>query len=122
MPSADKLPLVRNALRLLADTLTSHDRVAIVVYAGNGGEGIQLAYRVARQHCTRGGVNRVILATDGDFNVGVTSQDALARLIEQERASGVFLSVLGVGTGNLQDSAMEAPADTWRGPLGDGAV
>lgn len=145
MQTPDKLPLVRQALRLLAASLTARDRVSIVVYAGssglvlpptpgdrkrdidqaiasleaggstNGGEGIRLAYRIARQHFARDGVNRVILATDGDFNVGVTSQDALVRLIEEERASGVFLSVLGVGTGNLQDSTMETLADKGNG-------
>jgi Ca-activated chloride channel family protein len=144
MPS-DKLPLVQSAMRMLVDALNDHDRVAIVVYAGasglalpstpgtdkatiaraiadlrpggstNGAEGIQLAYRIARQHFIRGGVNRVVLATDGDFNVGVTSQDALVRLIEQERESGVFLSVLGVGTGNLKDSTMEKLADKGNG-------
>ncbi len=145
MMSPDKLPLVRNSMRMLVDVLTPADRVAIVVYAGasglvlpstpgsrkevihraiagleagggtNGAEGIRLAYQVARQHFIRNGVNRVILATDGDFNVGVTSQDELVRLIEQERASGVFLSVLGVGTGNLKDSTMEKLADKGNG-------
>jgi Ca-activated chloride channel homolog len=145
MSSADKLPLVRSALRLFAGTLTARDRVAIVVYAGatglvlpstrgsdtaaidraiaeleaggstNGGAGIELAYRLAREQFIRGGVNRVILATDGDFNVGITSHDALIRLIEHERASGVFLSVLGVGTGNLKDSVMEQLADKGNG-------
>jgi Ca-activated chloride channel homolog len=145
MMSDDKLPLVRTAMRMLADTLTARDRVAIVVYAGasglvlpstsgdrkaaihhaiaelqaggstNGASGIRLAYSVARDHFIRGGINRVILATDGDFNVGVTSQDELVRLIEQERASGVFLSVLGVGTGNLKDSTMEKLADKGNG-------
>ena len=82
----------------------------------NGAAGIQLAYQVAREHFIRGGVNRVILATDGDFNVGVTSQDALVRLIEREaRSRGVFLSVLGVGTGNLKDSTMEKLADKGNG-------
>ena len=70
---------------------------------------------VARKHFIRDGINRVVLATDGDFNVGVTSQDELVRLIEQERASGVFLSVLGVGTGNLKDSTMEKLADKGNG-------
>ena len=70
---------------------------------------------MARRHFIRGGVNRVVLATDGDFNVGVTSQDELVRLIEEERASGVFLSVLGVGTGNLKDSTMEKLADKGNG-------
>ena len=145
MMPADKLPLVRNAMRMLANVLTARDRVAIVVYAGasglvlpstpgdqkatihhaiahlesggstNGAAGIRLAYKVAREHFIRGGVNRVVLATDGDFNVGVTSQDELVRLIEQERASGVFLSVLGVGTGNLKDSTMERLADKGNG-------
>ena len=145
MAPPDKLPLVRNAMRMLANVLTARDRVAIVVYAGasglvlpstpgdrkavihraiaelesggstNGAAGIRLAYNVAREHFIRGGVNRVVLATDGDFNVGVTSQDELVRLIEQERASGVFLSVLGVGTGNLKDSTMEKLADRGNG-------
>jgi Ca-activated chloride channel homolog len=145
MASPDKLPLIRSALRMFADTLTSRDRVAIVVYAGssglvlpsvpgdhrgaihraiaeldaggstNGGQGIQLAYRVARTNFIAGGVNRVILATDGDFNVGITSHAALVTLIERERASGVFLSVLGVGTGNLKDATMEMLADKGNG-------
>lgn len=145
MASPDKLPLVRQSLRLFAADLTARDRIAIVVYAGasglalpstsgdaratidaaidrleaggstNGGEGIQLAYRVAREHFVKGGVNRVLLATDGDFNVGITSRDALERLIETERESGVFLSVLGVGTGNLGDATMEALADRGNG-------
>jgi Ca-activated chloride channel family protein len=145
MATADKLPLVRTAMRMLADVLTARDRVAIVVYAGasglvlpstpgdrknaihraiaelesggstNGAAGITLAYRVARDNFIRGGVNRVVLATDGDFNVGVTSQDELIRLIEEQRASGVFLSVLGVGTGNLKDSTMEKLADKGNG-------
>jgi Ca-activated chloride channel family protein len=145
MAAADKLPLVRAAMEMLVDTLTAADRLAIVVYAGasglvlpatpgdrktvinqtigrlesggstNGGAGIQLAYRVAREGFIPGGVNRVILATDGDFNVGVTSADELVRLIEEQRASGVFLSVLGVGTGNLKDSTMEKLADKGNG-------
>jgi Ca-activated chloride channel family protein len=145
MASPDKLPLVRNAMRMLVNTLTAQDRIAIVVYAGasglvlpsthgdrkeairralaqleaggstNGAAGITLAYRVARQHFVEGGVNRVILATDGDFNVGVTNQDELIRLIERERSTGVFLSVLGVGTGNLKDSTMEKLADKGNG-------
>jgi Ca-activated chloride channel homolog len=145
MDSPDKLPLVQTAMRMLVDALNERDRVAIVVYAGasgvalpstpgfekariaraiadlepggstNGAAGIQLAYRIAREHFIRDGVNRVVLATDGDFNVGVTSQDALVRLIERERESGVFLSVLGVGTGNLKDSTMEKLADKGNG-------
>ena len=145
MASDDKLPLVRRSLHLLTDRLGPADRIAMVVYAGssglalpttsgedkaaihaaidrlesggstNGGEGIKLAYRLAREQFVRGGVNRVILATDGDFNVGVTSEDQLVRLIERERKSGVFLTVLGVGAGNLQDSTMEALADKGNG-------
>jgi Ca-activated chloride channel family protein len=145
MMPADKLPLVRTAMRMLTDVLTERDRVAIVVYAGssglvlpsttgdqkerihqalagleaggstNGAQGIQLAYEVARKHFVRGGVNRVVLATDGDFNVGVTSQSELVDLIERERESGIFLSVLGVGTGNLKDSTMEKLADKGNG-------
>src|SRR5207249_738538 len=80
-----------------------------------GAAGIRLAYQIAREQFVRGGVNRVVLATDGDFNVGVTSQDELVRLIEQERASGIFLSVLGVGTDNLKDSTMEKLADKGNG-------
>jgi Ca-activated chloride channel family protein len=145
MMDDDKLPLVQHGLRMLTRVLTAQDRVAIVVYAGstglrlpsvsgdqkhtieaainglnaggstNGAAGIQLAYRTAREHFIKDGVNRVILATDGDFNVGVTSQDELVRLIEKEREGGVFLSVLGVGTGNLQDSTMEKLADKGNG-------
>jgi Ca-activated chloride channel family protein len=145
MDEPRKLPLVKSSLRTLAEQLSSRDRVAIVVYAGtsglvlpstpgdrkgeiisaidrleaggstNGGEGIQLAYRVARENFIKGGTNRVILSTDGDFNVGVTSDDALVRLIEQERQDGIFLSVLGVGTGNLNDSMMEKLADRGNG-------
>ncbi len=145
MTSADKLPLVKTSMRMLAETLTPADRVAIVVYAGasglalpsttgdraariqeaiesltpggstNGAAGIQLAYQIATEHFVRDGINRVILATDGDFNVGVTSQGELLRLIEEKRKSGVFLSVLGVGTGNLKDSTMEKLADAGNG-------
>lgn len=145
MSSADKLPLVQRSLRLLTEQLDVRDRVSIVVYAGseglvleptsgrergaileaierlesggstNGGAGIALAYKTAREHFIEGGVNRVILCTDGDFNVGVTSRDELVKLIEQERKSGVFLSVLGFGTGNLKDSSMEQLADKGNG-------
>ena len=145
MVPPDKLPLVRTSMRMLADILTERDRVAIVVYAGasglvlpstpgdqkerihqslarleaggstNGASGIKLAYEVARNNFIRGGVNRVILATDGDFNVGVTNQSELVDLIEHERESGIFLSVLGVGTGNLKDSTMEKLADKGNG-------
>ena len=145
MQSADKLPLVKTAMKMLAETLTSQDRVAIVTYAGstgvalpatrgdrgtviqdaisaltaggstNGGAGIQLAYQIAAENFVKGGVNRVILATDGDFNVGITSIEALAQLIEEKRGTGVFLSVLGVGTGNLKDATMEKLADKGNG-------
>ncbi len=145
MVPPDKLPLVRTAMRMLADTLTSQDRVAIVVYAGasglvlpstsgdrraeidraianlqaggstNGASGIQLAYDTAAASFVKDGVNRVILATDGDFNVGVTSQGDLVRLIETQRERGIFLSVLGVGTGNLRDADVEMLADRGNG-------
>jgi len=145
MDQPDKLPLVKTAMRMLTDTLTANDRVAIVVYAGasglalgstpgdrkvaikqaiaelsaggstNGAEGIRLAYDTAAEHFIKGGINRVILATDGDFNVGVTNQGDLTRLIENERSRGIFLSVLGVGTGNLKDSTMEKLADRGNG-------
>jgi Ca-activated chloride channel homolog len=141
MDEPDKLPLLKAALRRLVMQLGPRDRLAMVVYAGraglvlpstpgdrhaemldaldrleaggstNGGDGIVLAYRVAREGFLEGGVNRVVLATDGDFNVGVTSEGDLTRLIETERKSGVFLSVLGFGRGNLGDSTMEALAD-----------
>ena len=145
MQPQDKLPLVQASMRMLTDTLRARDRVAIVVYAGasglalpptpgdhkaeihraiaglhaggstNGAAGIELAYATAREHFERDGINRVILATDGDFNVGVTSHEELLRLIERERKSGVFLSVLGVGEGNLQDATMELLADKGNG-------
>jgi Ca-activated chloride channel family protein len=145
MASPDKLPLVKTAMRMLTATLTPADRVAIVVYAGasgtalpstsgadrarieqaiedlkpggstNGAAGIQLAYDLAAQSFIKGGINRVILASDGDFNVGMTSQGDLLRLIEEKRERGVFLSVLGVGTGNLNDSTMEQLANRGNG-------
>jgi Ca-activated chloride channel family protein len=145
MRSHDKLPLLKDGLRLLVNQLEARDRVAIVVYAGasglvlpstpgsdrerilgalsrlgaggstNGGAGIRLAYNVARKQFRRGGINRVILATDGDFNVGTTNQSELVRLIEKERESGVFLTVLGFGTGNYKDSTMEKLADKGNG-------
>jgi Ca-activated chloride channel family protein len=145
MTPPDKLPLVETAMRMLADTLTASDRIAIVVYAGasglvlpstpgdrketirraldqleaggstNGAAGIQLAYDTAAAHFIANGINRVILATNGDFNVGVTSQGELIRLIEEQRTRGIFLSVLGVGTGNLKDSTMEKLADKGNG-------
>ena len=145
MASPDKLPLLRKAFALLVEQLRPNDRVAIVVYAGAaglvlpstagnrrgkileaverleaggstaGGAGIALAYEVARKHFIEDGNNRVILATDGDFNVGASSDGEMVRLIEKERESGIFLTVLGFGTGNLQDSKMEQIADHGNG-------
>jgi Ca-activated chloride channel family protein len=136
MSPANKLPLFKKALRMLAENLTEKDRVALVSYAGSaglvldstpgnkqkqimkaidqlsaggstdGGGGIELAYKVAEQNFIKGGLNRVILGTDGDFNVGITSPAELVRLIEEKRKSGVFLSVLGFGRGNLKDATM----------------
>ncbi len=130
---------------MLVDTLRPEDRVAIVVYAGasglalrpthgdrkdvinraidelqaggstNGAAGIQLAYDLATENFVQRGINRVILATDGDFNVGITSQSELTRLIEEKRERGIFLSVLGVGDNNLKDSTMERLADKGNG-------
>jgi Ca-activated chloride channel family protein len=145
MRPENKLPLLKRALRGLVERLRPEDRVAIVVYAGssglalpstsgedqarilaaidglesggstNGAEGIELAYQTARKHFLAEGNNRVILCTDGDFNVGVTSRAELTRLIERERKSGVFLSVLGFGTGNVKDATMEKLADQGNG-------
>ncbi|HEX6984116.1 MAG TPA: YfbK domain-containing protein, partial [Planctomycetaceae bacterium] len=145
MQDANKLPYVKEAMRMLVDRLGENDRVAIVVYAGaaglvlpsttadrreailsaidnleaggstNGGQGIRLAYDVATENFVKGGVNRVILCTDGDFNVGTTSQSELVDLIEQRAKSGVFLSVLGFGMGNYKDSTMEKLADKGNG-------
>lgn len=137
MNDYNKLPLLKIAFTMLTQQLRPEDRVAIVVYAGASGlvlpatsgdqkltildaierleaggstagaSGIQLAYRTARDHFIPGGNNRVILATDGDFNVGASSEAALVEMIERERQDGVFLSVLGFGRGNYQDNKME---------------
>lgn len=145
MNEPNKLPLVKKSLHLLVDKLTENDRVSIVVYAGasglvlppthgenkkailgaidnlqpggstNGASGITLAYEEARKGFIKEGVNRVILATDGDFNVGISDRDGLQSLIEKEAKSGVFLSVLGYGMGNLKDSTMEVLADKGNG-------
>jgi len=145
MDQPNKLPLVKQGMRMLIEGLRENDRVAIVVYAGasglvlestsgdnketilsaidqltpggstNGASGIQLAYDVAVRHFIEGGTNRVILATDGDFNVGVTDQSQLVKLIEEQAKSGVFLSVLGFGMGNLKDSTLEQLADRGNG-------
>ncbi len=148
MRAANKLPLLKQAFRMLVEQLTQNDRVAIAVYAGaaglvldstpgdqkdtinealgrlnaggstNGGAGIELAYATAGKHFIKGGVNRVILATDGDFNVGTTSYGALQQLIRRKARSGVFLSVLGFGQGNLKDNTMETLADKGNGNYG----
>ncbi len=145
MSFADKLPLLQQAMLMLVDQLRPEDSVAIVVYAGAAGvvleptsgrrkgairdaikrlraggstagaAGIRLAYQLARRNFQPGGANRVILATDGDFNVGLSSKSELIRLIEKERKSGVFLTVMGFGTGNLQDAKMEQLADHGNG-------
>lgn len=143
MNSQDKLPLVKTALSGMAGQLSPRDRVSIVVYAGAaglvleptndtrkirealdrmqaggstaGGAGLQLAYQVARDNMIEGGVNRVILATDGDFNVGVTGQDDLITMIEKQRDSGITLTTLGFGTGNYNEAMMEQVADHGNG-------
>ena len=145
MQSPDKLALLKSSFRLLVNELRPEDRVAIAVYAGAAGlvlpstpgsekdaildaiealeaggstagaAGIKLAYRVARENHIEGGNNRVILATDGDFNVGVSSNGELIRLIEEKRRQGTFLTVLGFGTGNLKDAKMEKLADHGNG-------
>lgn len=145
MACTEKLSLVKRAMGGLVERLRPEDHVAIVVYAGasglvlpptpgarrgdilvslkrleaggstNGGSGIRLAYQLAREHFDPDGINRVILATDGDFNVGITSRSELVEIIEEERESGVFLTVLGVGSGNLKDATMEQLADHGNG-------
>lgn len=145
MNSSDKLPLLKAGLGLLIEQMRPQDRIAIVVYAGAagvvlpsttgkhkekilealenlqaggstaGGQGIELAYKTAKENFMENGNNRVILATDGDFNVGVSSDGELVRLIEKKREEGVFLTVLGFGTGNYKDSKMEQLADKGNG-------
>lgn len=145
MNSDDKLPLLKEAFKNLTENFTSQDRVSIVVYAGAagvilegekgsnyreiegaldslsaggstaGGEGIELAYDIASDNFIKGGNNRVILATDGDFNVGMTSNTALERYIEEKREEDIFLSVIGFGTGNIKDDTMELLADKGNG-------
>ena len=145
MQSPDKLPLLKKAMKMLVSSLRDDDRVAIVTYAGNAGlvldttsgdqrikirdaidpldaggstngsAGIQLAYEQAIENYIDGGVNRVILATDGDLNVGITRDEDLVTLIKDKAASGVFLSVLGFGTGNLKDAKLEGLADNGNG-------
>jgi Ca-activated chloride channel homolog len=145
MEDENKLPLLKQAFKILVNNLRAVDRVAIVVYAGAagvilestpgnektdilsalnqlqaggstaGGEGINLAYRIAKQNYIPGGNNRVILATDGDFNIGASSDGEMTRLIEEKRKDGVFLTVLGFGMGNYKDSKMEKIADAGNG-------
>ena len=145
MDEPNKLPLVQSSLNMLVNHLREKDKVAIVVYAGNaglvlpstngtsktrimeaisqmeaggstaGGEGIQLAYKIARENFISQGNNRVILATDGDFNVGLSSDDELVNMIEKERQSGVYLSVLGFGMGNYKDNKMQQLANKGNG-------
>lgn len=145
MWDANKLPLVKKALYLLVENLRSQDRISIVTYAGSdsvvmegvtgdnklkiteaiesleaggstaGSKGIETAYEIARKYYVKEGNNRVILATDGDFNVGVSSEGELTRLIEKKRKEGVYLSVMGFGQGNIKDNKMEALADNGNG-------
>lgn len=145
MFSEDKLPLVQKAFTMLTDNLTEDDRISIVTYAGEervvlkgtsgadkekikeainsleaggstyGEAGINRAYELAEKYFIKNGNNRVLLATDGDLNVGLSSQEELTELIEEKRESGVFLSVLGFGTGNIKDNRMEALADHGNG-------
>lgn len=145
MNDPDKLPLLKKAFSMLVENLEEDDRVSVVVYAGSSGvvlngsrgsdkdeiinaindlrasgstagsKGINRAYELAERYYIEGGNNRVILATDGDFNVGISSDSELIRFIEDKRDSGVFLSVLGFGTGNLKDNKMESLADHGNG-------
>ncbi len=145
MGEENKLPLVKASLKLLTDQLREKDKISMVVYAGNaglvlpatsgtekdkikkaidalesggstaGGEGIQLAYKTALENFVKDGNNRVILCTDGDFNVGVSSDDDMVRLIEKERNNGVYLTALGYGMGNYKDSKMQQMADKGNG-------
>jgi Ca-activated chloride channel family protein len=148
MNAPAKLPLLKQAMGLLVETLRPQDKISIVVYAGasgvalpptsgadkdkirqaifalqaggstNGAQGIQLAYDLADKTLIKNGINRVILCTDGDFNVGITNEGDLTRLIEKERERGVFLTVLGFGTGNIKDGTLEKLADRGNGNYG----
>ncbi|MBX7148761.1 VWA domain-containing protein [bacterium] len=143
MQDANKLPLLKQGLKMMVQNLNAGDRVAIAVYAGasglaldstsnkkkileaidnleaggstNGAQGIELAYQVAKRNFIANGINRVVLATDGDFNVGVTSTGELERLITEKAKTGVFLSVLGFGGGNYKDATLEKLADKGNG-------
>jgi Ca-activated chloride channel family protein len=145
METPDKLPLLKNAFRLLVDQLTERDRVSIVVYSGrtevlleptpgdqkfkiraaidrleasgwtNGGDGIRMAYELAHQAQLKDGINRIVLATDGDFNVGTVDFEQLVELAKRERESGVTLTTLGFGSGNYNDHLLERLADAGNG-------
>jgi Ca-activated chloride channel family protein len=145
MGEPNKLPLVKESMRMLVNQLTENDKVAIVVYATeasvvlpsvsgdqksrimsaidslqaggstNGGSGIQMAYQAAQGAFIRGGINRIILATDGDFNVGITNRGDLTRLIEDKAKSGIYLTALGFGMGNYKDGTLESLADKGNG-------
>jgi Ca-activated chloride channel family protein len=145
MQSPDKLELLKSTLKLLTQQLTAKDKVSLVVYAGatglvleptqgnqsgkilaalerlsaggstNGGAGIRLAYAVAEQAFIKNGINRVLLATDGDFNVGTVNFEALKNIIEEKRKTGISLTTLGFGTGNYNDHLMEQLADAGNG-------
>jgi Ca-activated chloride channel homolog len=145
MNSADKLPLVKSSLKLLVNELTARDRISLVIYASGtgvvleptpgdrkakiiaaidglapggstaGAAGIELAYAMARQGYIDKGINRVLLATDGDFNVGITDFEQLKNLVERQRASGIALSTLGFGTGNYNEHLMEQLAGVGNG-------
>lgn len=137
MKKPNKLPLLQRGMQLLLQQLSEHDRIAIVAYAGsaglvldstpatqsdqivralgslkaggstNGGQGLQLAYQIARDNLIEGGTNRVLLCTDGDFNVGVTGTDQMITMVEEESKAGIDLTVLGFGMGNLNDAMLE---------------
>ncbi|MCP4137730.1 MAG: VWA domain-containing protein [bacterium] len=145
MNDPNKLPLLKKSMKLLVKQLRKKDHIAVVVYAGAagvvlpptsgnrkkaimsslyrleaggstaGGAGIQLAYKLAKKHFRKKGINRIILGTDGDFNVGISSQAELVKLIEKKRRTGVFLTVLGFGMGNYKDAAMEKLANKGNG-------
>ncbi|PJF20522.1 MAG: VWA domain-containing protein, partial [Phototrophicales bacterium] len=145
MSSADKLPLVKRSMQLLLNNLKPTDKVSIVVYAGAagvvldptpvrdkaqimaaldrlqaggstaGGQGLALAYQMAEQNYVKGAVNRIILATDGDFNVGIRSSKELKDYVARKRDNGIFLSILGFGQGNLNDQLMQSLAQNGNG-------
>jgi Ca-activated chloride channel family protein len=145
MDQSNKLPLLKSSLKVLLDQLKPQDKVGIVVYAGNagtvleptsaaeketinkaldklqaggstaGGAGIELAYKLAQENFIKGGNNRVVLATDGDFNVGISSEKDLETLIEEKRKTGIFLTCLGYGMGNYKDNRLETLADKGNG-------